>query len=153
MNKKLYYEELEPGNTIETPARTITDADIQAFAAVSGDANPLHLDPAYAAGTPFGERIAHGILGLSAATGLAYTAGLVGETVEAFTNLEWKFRAPIKIDDTIRARITVSGKRALPDYRGGFVTLDIQLFNQHDEIVQKGQWTLLIRGRPAADPA
>ncbi len=147
----LYYEELEIGTTVETAGRTITESDIVTFAGLSGDYNPLHTDAVYAAQTPFGARVAHGMLGLSVATGLSYRLGFLEGTVEAFIGVEWKFRAPIFIGDTIHARITVKEKREMPGYAGGLVTLDVVLLNQEGKRVQKGRWTLLVRARPSAE--
>ncbi len=147
MQTEFYFEDLVPGEAVESSAHTITEADINAFADLSGDRNPLHIDAAYAATTPFGERIAHGMLVLSIATGLANSIGALASATEAFTGLEWKFRAPVKIGDTIRVRLTVFKKRTMMDYHGGLVTFKVLVLNQRDETVQKGSWTLLVRAR------
>lgn len=140
------FEGLEIGQTVETPARTVTEADVVLFAGLSGDYNPLHTDAEYAKTTIFGERIAHGILGLAIASGLAWRTGLLEGTAEALTTIEWKFRAPIRIGDTVRLRIEVKHKKEAPRLGGGFVTFAATLLNQRDQVVQKGTWTLLIRG-------
>ncbi|NIV31746.1 MAG: dehydratase, partial [Anaerolineae bacterium] len=67
---------------------------------LSGDYNQIHTDVEFTKGTRFGERVAHGLLGLSIVSGLAARLGLIEGTVEAFTGLEWKFRGPILIGDT-----------------------------------------------------
>ncbi len=146
----LYFEDLEEGYTIETVGRTVTETDVVQFAALSGDYNPLHTDAVYAATTPFGERIAHGLLGLAIATGLVNRLGAFEGSVEAFTGLDWKYRAPIKIGDTIHVRVTIARKRAVPGYAGGIVNLDVIILNQRDETVQKGVWSVMLRGRSAA---
>lgn len=105
-----YFEEFEIGDEVETAARTVTETDVMLFAGLSGDYNQLHTDAEFARGTLFGERIAHGLLGLSIASGLASRLGFVEGTAEAFTGLEWKFRGPIKIGDTIRVRLKVQRK-------------------------------------------
>lgn len=142
------FEELEVGQTIETPARTVTEADVTLFAGLSGDYNPLHTDAEYARTTPFGQQIAHGLLGLSVASGLAWQTGFVKGTAEAFIGLDWKFRAPIYIGDTIRLRAEVSKKKEISRLGGGFIIFSVTLLNQRDEVVQKGTWTLLVRSRP-----
>ena len=150
-----YFEEFKIGEGMETAARTITEADIVLFAGISGDYNQLHTDAEFARGTLFGERVAHGLLGLSIASGLASRLGFVEGTAEAFTALEWKFRGPIKIGDTIRARLTVRQKKAMARLGGGFVVLDVAVLNQRDETVQKGTWTVLVKGAlesPSAAP-
>ena len=143
-----YFEEFEVGYTIETPARTVTESDVMRFAALSGDYNQLHTDAEYAKETRFGERIAHGLLGLSIVSGLSSRMGFGEGTVEAFTSLEWKFRGPITFGDTIRARFQVKRKKKMARLGGGFVVFDVVVLNQKDETVQKGTWTLLIKSAP-----
>jgi len=136
------------GDVAESPRRTITEQDILRFADLSGDDNPLHTDAEYARTTPFGQQIAHGLLGLSVASGLAWQTGFVKGTAEAFIGLDWKFRAPIYIGDTIRLRAEVSKKKEISRLGGGFIIFSVTLLNQRDEVVQKGTWTLLVRSRP-----
>jgi acyl dehydratase len=143
-----YFEELEIGDEIETAARTITEADVVLFAGLSGDYNQLHTDVEFAKETLFGERIAHGLLGLSIASGLVSRLGLIEGTAEAFTALEWKFRSPIKIGDTIRVRTKIQRKKEIRRLGGGFVVLGVTVLNQRDETVQKGTWTALIKSAP-----
>ncbi len=147
----LTFEEFEIGAVIESSSRTITEQDILRFADLSGDTNPLHVDPAYAQTTMFGQQIAHGLLGLSIASGLAWQTGVIRGTVEAFIGLEWKFRAPIFIGDAVHLRIEVSKKKEMARLGGGFVTFAVALLNQRDEVVQKGTWTALVRSRSKAE--
>jgi 3-hydroxybutyryl-CoA dehydratase len=143
-----YFEEFEIGDVVETAARTVTETDVMLFAGLSGDYNQIHTDAEFAKGTLFGERVVHGLLGLSIASGLAARLGLIEGTVEAFTGLEWKFRGPILIGDTIRARLEVKRKKEMARLGGGFVVLDVAVLNQRDETVQKGTWTALMKGAP-----
>jgi len=143
-----YFEEFEVGDTIETAGRTVTESDVMRFAALSGDYNELHTNAEYARETMFGERIAHGLLGLSIVSGLSARMGFGDGTVEAFISLEWKFRAPITFGDTVWARIEVKRKKEMSRLGGGFVIFDVTVRNQDDETVQKGSWTLLIKGAP-----
>jgi 3-hydroxybutyryl-CoA dehydratase len=143
-----YFEEFEIGDVVETAARTVTETDVMLFAGLSGDYNQIHTDAEFTKGTRFGERVAHGLLGLSIASGLAARLGLIEGTVEAFTGLEWKFRGPILIGDTIRVRLEVKRKKEMVRLGGGFVVLDVAVLNQRDETVQKGTWTALITGAP-----
>ncbi len=145
-----YFEDFRLGQTLSSPARTVTEADIVAFAALSGDWNAIHTDAEYAATTPYGQRIAHGLLGLSIASGLAVRAGLIEGTVRAFLGLEYKFKAPIFAGDTIAFQAEVARLRAVPSMGGGVVTLKVRVVNQRAETVQEGEWTLLIEMRPAA---
>jgi 3-hydroxybutyryl-CoA dehydratase len=143
-----YFEEFEIGDVVETAARTVTETDVMLFAGLSGDYNQIHTDAEFTKGTRFGERVAHGLLGLSIASGLAARLGLIEGTVEAFTGLEWKFRGPILIGDTIRVRLEVKRKKEMARLGGGFVVLDVAVLNQRDETVQKGTWTALMKGAP-----
>lgn len=143
----LYYEDMEVGLKVVTAARTVSEADIMAFAGISGDWNPVHVDAEYSRTGPFGERVAHGLLGLSMATGLAMQLGFLDRTVDAFTTLEWKFRAPIKIGDTIHAEAEVTQKKSVGP-SGGFVTFNVVVKNQRDETCQKGTWTIVVKGKP-----
>lgn len=150
MQQGLFFEDIELNVPVETMARTITEADIVLFAGLTGDYNPIHTDAVFAAQQPFGERIAHGLLIVSIVSGLAYRLGLLEGTADALTGIEWKFRGPVKIGDTIRARLMASKKRALPGHSGGLVTFDVTVLNQRDEEVQKGSWTVVVRGREGA---
>jgi acyl dehydratase len=154
MTGRLYFEDLQVGMTMITKGRTITESDIVNFAGLSGDFNPLHTDAEYAAKTEFGQRIAHGALGLSIATGLANQLGFMEGTVIAFTALDWKYRAPIFIGDTIHVEITVNQSKAMPASGGGFVIFGVKVVKQDDTVTQEGKWTLVVRSRPeTADPA
>jgi acyl dehydratase len=143
-----YFEEFEIGDTVESANRTITETDIVIFAGLSGDYNQLHTDAEFAKGTIFGERVAHGLLGLSVASGLAQRLGFIEGTAQAFRELTWKFRGPILIGDTIRARFKVREKKEMPRLGGGLVVFDASVLNQRDEVVQKGVWKVLIESAP-----
>ena len=119
-----------------------------AFAALSGDWNPIHTDAVFAADHPFGQRVAHGLLVMSIATGLAVRLGFMEETVLAFRELgEWKFSLPVFFGDTVRVQATVVETKAMPRLGGGLVTLKVQILNQDDKVVQRGTWGVLVKGR------
>jgi 3-hydroxybutyryl-CoA dehydratase len=113
----LYFEDLSVGRSAET-AQTVTTEVVEAFAAVSGDTNPVHLDAAYAATTPFGERIAHGMLAA------AYISAVLGVKLPGpgavYLSQTLRFRRPVKIGDAVTARATISAL----DAEKGRVTLD-----------------------------
>ena len=142
------YDEITLGQTA-TYCKTLSERDILLFAEVSGDVNPVHIDPEFAARSMFGERIAHGMLGLSIATGLAIRLGFLEETVIAFMGLEWKFRGPIKIGDTIKVRAEVAETKLASRLGGGLVTFNVEVVNQRNETCQKGTWTMLVKARGA----
>ena len=150
IQRGLYFEEFNVGDTVSSTARTITEADIVGFAALSGDWNPIHTDAEFAKGSMFGERIAHGLLGLSIASGLAVRLGFIEDTIIAFMGLDWKFRAPIKIADTIHMLAQIAEKKPMPRLGGGLVTMNVEVLNQRGETTQKGTWTMLMKLKPTA---
>jgi len=143
----LYFEDYAIGLELKSPGRTVTETDIVQFAGLSGDYNALHTDAEFAKETPFGQRIAHGLLTLSIASGLAARAGLIEGTVLAFLRLEWKFKKPVMIGDTVHLRVRVAKLRAMPSRHGGMVDLNVSVVNQSAEVVQIGEWRLLVKAR------
>jgi len=143
----MYFEEFTEGIEVVTQGRTITEADIVNFAGVSGDYNAIHTDAEFSKATPFGERIAHGLLGLAVATGLGMQLGFLDGTVLAFTGLEWKFKAPIKIGDTIRMTAKVKQTKEMKSLNGGFVVFEAKVLNQRNEVCQQGEWTILVKSK------
>ena len=143
----MYFEDFEIGYSIQSPGRTITETDVVNFAGLSGDFNQLHTDVVYARDAQFGRRVAHGLLGLSIATGLALRLGFMEGTVDAFLSLEWKFRRPIYIGDTIHVTAEVVNTRPMRRAGGGIVDFDVAVVNQDGQSVQKGQWRVLVKAR------
>lgn len=152
VNRGLWFEEFVEGFVVESKGRTITEADIVNFAGVSGDFNPLHTNAEYAKDTQFGQRIAHGTLIFSIATALAYQLGMLDDTSIAFTGFEMKLRGPVFIGDTIRIQVKVSGRREMKAVGGGLVTFDVKILNQRNEVVQKGEWSMLVKSKPQQTP-
>jgi len=144
----LYFEEFEVGYEIVSAGRTITEADIVSFAALTGDWTQIHVNAEYAKETMFGQRVAHGLLGLSIAAGLGAQLGFIEETVLAFRSLEWKFSAPIFIGDTIHLKATVKETKELKKLGGGSIVFEMRLLNQEGKIVQKGTWSVLMKSKP-----
>jgi 3-hydroxybutyryl-CoA dehydratase len=142
-----YFEEFEVGQEIVSAGRTVTEADVMAFAALSGDYNPLHTDEVFARSSPFGQRVAHGLLGLAIATGLVSLLGFVEGTALAFRGLEWKFTQPILFDDTIYVQVRVVHMKPMPRLGGGLVVFEAALVNQRSEVTQKGTWQMLVKSR------
>src|SRR5579885_2253418 len=132
--KGLYWDEFKLGQVFESGARTITESDIIAFAALSGDWNPLHCDAEFAKTTRFGQRIAHGLLGLTVASGLGDREGVLEGTLIAFLGMEWSFKAPIFIGDTIRQRRTVIEKTESKQAERGVLKLKVEILNQKNEV-------------------
>jgi len=136
-----YYDDFKIGDVEVTRARTITETDIVNFAAFSGDWYPLHTDIEYAKKGPFGERIAHGMLILSVATGLM---PLYEMAIVAFYGMDKvRFTAPTKIGDTIRVELEVVEKQDKGDL-GGVVALKESVKNQNGENVAVSTMRVLI---------
>ena len=149
--KRTFYEDYAVGDEFITPARTVTEADVTMFAALSGDYNRLHTDAEYAAQGPFGERIAHGLLGLAIVLGLAYRTEIDPDGAVAFLGLSWKFSGPIKLGDTIHAIIKVASMRPTHTPDRGIIVQYTQLLNQRGAIVQSGELTMMVKRRVAGD--
>ena len=143
-----YFEQFALGDTVVSAGRTITEADVVNFAGVAGDYTQIHVNAEFARQSMFGQRVAHGLLGLSVASGLLAQLGFIEGTVLAFRELTWKFSLPIFIGDTIHAQAGVTGLKAMRRLGGGAVTFDVQLINQDGKAVQRGEWMLLIANKP-----
>ena len=125
-----YFEDFKVGDVETTRARTITETDIVNFAAFSGDWYPLHVDAEYARESVFGERIAHGMLVLSATSGLMPLSDMA---IQAFYGMDQvRFTAPTKIGDTLHVELEVVEKRDKGEL-GGVVTLRSNVKNQRGE--------------------
>jgi acyl dehydratase len=144
----IYYEDIDVGHQAVSPARTVTETDIVNFAGLSGDFNVIHTDAELTRKTPFGQRIAHGLLGLSIASGLAARKpGAEQHHIVAFLGLTWDFRKPVFINDTIRVLETVAGKRETSTPGLGIVTYAVKVVNQRDEVCQEGEWKVMYMSR------
>lgn len=146
----MYLEDYAVGDAAKSPSRTITESDITNFAGLSGDFNEIHVSETVSAGGQFGRRIAHGMLGLSIASGLATQMGFMRDTVVAFRGLDWEFTAPIFIGDTIHASVAVTETKAMTRVGIGKVSFKVEVLNQAGVVCQRGNWHLLVKMRPAA---
>ncbi len=145
----LYFDEFTVDQALTGPARTVTEADVVQFAGLSGDYNQIHTDAVFSAEhSGYGQRVAHGVLGLAIATGLAARAGFIEGTALAFLGLDWRFKGPIFIGDTIAISARVTRTRPMPSSGGGIVVFGVAVTNQHGAVVQQGEWTMMMRGRP-----
>lgn len=144
----LSFEDLVVGDEWESPRRTITQADVALFAGLSGDFNPIHVDHDAAGRGPFGQPVAHGLLGLAIASGLMSQAPRL-DTLAFLGILEWKFHHPILFGDTIHALSRVEALEPSANGRRGVVTWHRMIFNQDDRLVQEGRTQTMVRNRPA----
>lgn len=140
-----YLEDLAVGMSASY-AKTITDADIVLFAGVSGDMNPMHLDADYASATMFKGRIAHGMLTASVISAVLGTKLPGPGCVYLSQNL--KFKAPVRIGDTVKARVTVT---AIDEARGR-ITVGT-LCTVGDTVVIDGEAQILVPRRPVPKAA
>jgi acyl dehydratase len=141
----LLFDEFRIGDRFRTPGRTITEADIAAFAGLSGDYNPVHTDETFAAETGFGGRVAHGPMMIGIAFGLASRLDLIDGTVIALLSVTWSFGAPVRAGDTVAALIEVVEKRDTRHEDRGVLGLDFSVRNGREEVVQTGGSRLLMR--------
>jgi len=148
--KPAYFEEFALGQEFVTKARTVTEADVVNFAALSWDTNQLHTDVEFAKRTSYGERIAHGMLGIVIHSGLSQMLGIMEGTIVAFLGMTWNFHLPIKIGDTVHVVQRVKEIRETTKGDRGIVTFEKELINQRDEVVQTGTTTVLLARRSAS---
>jgi 3-hydroxybutyryl-CoA dehydratase len=145
----MWFEEFEVGQQIITPGRTITESDIVSFAGLSGDYNQIHTDVEFAGKTLFGQRVAHGLLGLSIASGLAMRTGILEGTVIAFREINnWKFTNPIFVGDTIHVELNIIETKPIPRLGGGSLIIELVVKNQREVVTMKGTWTAIVSNKP-----
>jgi 3-hydroxybutyryl-CoA dehydratase len=150
----LYFEEFKVGQHIASPGRTITETDVVNFAGLSGDFNQIHVDAEYSRNTSFGQRVAHGLLGLAIASGLAVQTGILQRTVIAFREIsDWKFIKPIFIGDTIHVEMEVVETKPLRRLGGGAVVIELDVRNQQEETIMKGTWKVLVAEKSKSNAA
>jgi len=139
------FSEFELGQSFESGGRTITEADVVMFAGLSGDYNPLHTDRTFAEKTPFGQRVAHGMLAASVSTGLGQTLGIFEGTTLALMQQTFQYKAPVFFGDTIRLRLSV--KALKPSSKGGkgVVTFQSDVLKQDGTVAVAGEWVVLFR--------
>ncbi len=132
-------EEFKIGDVAMSPGRTVTEADVVMFSGLSGDTNPAHTDAVHSAKSPFGQRIAHGALVLSMATGLSARIGdLDGTAIAALGIDEWRFHGPVLFGDTIYLRSTVIEARSTSKSDRGVLRRKMEILNQDGVVVQSG---------------
>jgi acyl dehydratase len=143
----LHFEDFEIGRSFHSASRTITEADVMTFAGVSGDFNPLHTDETFAAKTPAGTRIAHGMLSMAVATGLANQLGIFEGTTVALMQQTIQYKGMVRFGDTIRITMTVRDRKETKNPARGVVTFEVPILNQRDETVVQSEWTLMMARR------
>jgi 3-hydroxybutyryl-CoA dehydratase len=150
MNWSAPFEELEAGAAFTTRGRTVTEADVVSFAALTGDWHPQHTDAVWASESPFGERIAHGLAVVS------FAAGLVPfdpERVMALRRVaDATFKRPVKFGDTLRVRGKVAELSEASD-EAGLVAFTWSVINQDERVVCRARVEVLWRRDGASEEA
>jgi len=142
-----YFSEFEVGQVYESGYREVTEAEVMEFADLSGDHNPLHVDDEFARSTPFGQRVAHGMLAASISTGLGQDTGIFEGTTLALMEQLFQYRAPLFFGESIRLRLTVTAVK--PSRKGGkgVVTFSSDVLKGDETVVVAGHWVVLFADR------
>lgn len=145
MARGQFFSEFSVDDVFKSGGRTVTEADVVHFAGISGDFNPLHIDASFAAKTPFGQRIAHGMLAASISTGLGQTLGIFEGTTLALMSQTFEYKAPVFFGDTIH--LTLAVREVKPSSKGGkgIVFFDSSVIKQDGTVAVAGSWTVLFR--------
>ena len=141
-----YFEDVVVGEPLETPALTLTEADVVRYAGLTGEWESRTTDEVAAGRTEARGRVIPDLLPLCMSSGLGWRVPQPPLAVLAFMGFEWKFRHPLRIGDTIRSRSRTVAKRSMKD--GGVVVEEREILNQRGEVVQSGRLTLLVAKRP-----
>lgn len=147
--RELFFDEIDIGAAGISPTVTMTSEMIMAYADLTGDHTPVHTDEEYARKSSFGERVAHGLFGLSLADGLKTRADLRFQPGMSL-GWNWDFRLPIRIGDELHVEFRVASKRETRRKGWGIVVLPSKLINQNGEIVQEGEHKLMLPMRSEA---
>ena len=146
MATECFYEDVRVGDAGTSPEVTVTAEMIRAYADLSGDHTPIHIDEEFAKTTMFGQIVAHGLLGLALTDGLKTRADL-RFVPGASLGWSWDFLRPIHVGDTLHVEFTIGSMRATRKPDWGIVVLPSKLINQRGEVVQKGEHKLMIKRR------
>ena len=143
-----YFEDFKVGEVLVTGRRTVEGGDVSRFAGLTGDFNPLHTDEVFANQTPFGARVAHGILTLAVSNGQQNLSGWFEGTALALLGLDrLRFTQPVKFGDTIHTEMTVKQARPSSKADRGVVTFDVVVKNQRVEVVCTYEENVMMRRR------
>ncbi len=140
-----YYEDFNVDDVIVTARRTVTEADVMAFAGISGDFNPLHTDEEFMKNSQFGGRIAHGLLSVAIGTGLINQLGVFEGTNLALLNMDIKFTGIVQFGDTIHLELKTLDKKETSKPNKGIITYEANVKNQKDENVVEMKWVLMMK--------
>lgn len=145
MTTGLFFEEFEIGAKYSSQGRTIAESDVNAFAGLSGDFNPLHTDAEFAQTTVFGERIAHGMLTVAISTGMSNWTGIFAGTTIALMEQNIKYTGAVKFGDTVHLEMEVTEKKETSKPDRGIVKFAAKMLNQNGDVVVDMLWTLMMK--------
>lgn len=145
MNDAMYYEDIVEGSSFVSRGRTITEADNVIFTGLSGNYHSIHTDEVFASKTQFGQRVVHGLLGLSIVTGMQNQTPMGTWKNAIFLELvSWKFLKPIFIGDTVTLHARIASKRTTSKVQWGIVQTERTLVNQDGEALQHGLSNVMV---------
>jgi len=147
----MYFEDIPIERVFTTSGRTVTEADVVGFAGLSADYNSLHVDAHYAARTPFGQRIAHGLLVVSIASGLTTRLPVFSRlqsSLLGMTSMACTWPAPTHIGDTLHVELSFTAPTLTRSGSRGVVTERRVARKQDGTVVLDSEWKLLVARRP-----
>jgi acyl dehydratase len=145
---QLFLEDFSAGQIFPGIARKNAEADVLSFAAVTGDAHPLHYDDAYAKTTRFGRPIVHGLhLMALTALGAAPLSRQLVDSMVALLEQQASFRVPVFKNDTVTPQFEIEAIERRPGREWGKLTIKVRLLNQRNEIVLEGRHVYRVRSR------
>jgi acyl dehydratase len=149
MTEQVWYEDFIPGTVLTSPSRMITAADIDAYAALTGEDHPVHMDEAFARSAGFKGRIAHGLFGLALIEGLKARLGCFDRSVIA--SLGWdkvRFRAPMDVGDEVHLRLELMDRRPASKPGRGIATERGLLVKADGTVATEGEHVVIVLTRP-----
>ncbi len=145
----MLYEDFEPGQKFPGNSITVTESHIVMFGHLSGDLHPFHMNDAFMKTTPFGQRIAHGML--TASLAVSCVSPLLGKDAASHLGEHFTFRNPVLIGDTISTECEVASKE--PKRNWGIVHFRLLVRNQRDELVMEAESVMALKYKPGGGPA
>lgn len=144
---ELYFDDFEVGMEFDTEERTVTEADVVNFAGLSGDFSALHMSREAGKKSIFSQNLAHGLCTLSIVSGLIVGEGILKKTMAFLGIKDWQYKKPVFFGDTVHVKVLVASKRATSNGKGGVIAFDLVVINQQNQVVQQGQWSIMIEKR------
>ena len=142
------FEEFRVGEVYYSPVKVVQFEEIERFAELSRDLNPIHLDPEFARSTVFRGPVAHGMFLVAVMTGMAYQAGLLGRNTLALESSSEEFLLPVRPGDQVVGTVTIAGLEPDASKRCGRVSWSVKLLKRvegaEDQVAVRGEWKTLI---------